>query len=938
MLTTYAAVDVETTGLNPDQDAIIEVGVVLFNRQGVLEQFESLVYPGRSIPAEITRLTGIDDAMVAEAPDLDSLRTPLRRLVGDNAVVGHNVNFDLAFLRAAYVGQTNRRVDTATLASIVLPSLGRYSLDNLVAHLGLAETGQGQSHRALSDARQTAALFLRLLAQASEMSLARLNEIVMTGGRIGWPETIFFEEALAMAAREAFTRGAGAGLETLWDPPAASGRVLAGGGQEPKRIDAEAIAGMLLPDSNFSRAFPDYEYREQQVAMVRRVGEAFNAEEHVFIEAGTGTGKSIAYLLPAAFWADLNDRPVVISTNTINLQDQLVHKDIPQLQRLLVFEVRAAVLKGKRNYLCTRLFEQMRHRGPSSADEMAVYARVLNWLPGSETGDLAEISLRGPDERLAWSRLSADNEGCNRETCAQVRCPLHMSRQRAARAHLIIVNHSLLLADVAAGSTIIPEYGDLIIDEAHHMEAAITDSLTFSADQRYLETLLEEINRPRAGLLGQVQAAVRAGAPADQGRALDAAVDPLREQGNLAAERAQDFFAALSFFLRDHTNARSQYSQQVRVTSGIRSQPYWDEVELAWDNLRRPLRSLAEGLLGVAAGVEELSESFDIEDVDSLQLGLVSLGRSLGELAAQGDGIILEPSEAWITWFELWRERISLNAAPLAVGPLFREHIFSAKDTVILTSATLRTASAGGGTEPQFDYIRERLSGQHADELAVGSPFDYQASTLIYLPTDIPEPNQPGYQRTVEQAIVDVAATLGGRTMALFTSYSQLSQMVREIEGPLAAAGITVLAQLEGASRQQLLTQFKAADARAVLLGTRSFWEGVDVPGEALQALLIVKLPFDVPSDPVFAARSETFESPFFEYSIPEAVLRFRQGFGRLIRRQNDEGIVVVLDKRVLTKRYGQLFLDALPACTVVRQRVGRLAELTERWFSRERG
>jgi DNA polymerase-3 subunit epsilon/ATP-dependent DNA helicase DinG len=223
-----------------------------------------------------------------------------------------------------------------------------------------------------------------------------------------------------------------------------------------------------------------------------------------------------------------------------------------------------------------------------------------------------------------------------------------------------------------------------------------------------------------------------------------------------------------------------------------------------------------------------------------------------------------------------------------------------------------------------------------ANELAVGSPFDYENSTLLYLVTDIPEPNKPGYQRYVEEAVVEVATALGGRTMVLFTAYGQLRQTLRAVEGPLSEAGITTLAQGEGASRQQLLTQFKREGSRVVLLGTRSFWEGVDIPGTALQALLIARLPFDVPSDPIFAARSEMFENSFFAYSVPEAVLRFRQGFGRLIRRQSDEGVVVILDKRVLTRRYGQMFLDSLPQCTVIRQRSGRLGELVLRWLNRE--
>jgi DNA polymerase-3 subunit epsilon/ATP-dependent DNA helicase DinG len=299
--------------------------------------------------------------------------------------------------------------------------------------------------------------------------------------------------------------------------------------------------------------------------------------------------------------------------------------------------------------------------------------------------------------------------------------------------------------------------------------------------------------------------------------------------------------------------------------------------------------------------------------------------------------MIAEPNDAMIYWAEVFKERLSLHAAPLHIGPLVEKYIFETKETVIMTSATLRTAGNRMDGEATFDYLKERLHAYHAEELAVGSPFDYESNTLLYLPTDMPEPNQPGYQRYVETAIVDVAKVLNGRTMALFTSYKQLAETAEAIEGQLADAGITVLAQLDGSSRQQLLEQFKQEDSRSVLLGTRSFWEGVDVPGEALQAVMLVKFPFDVPSEPIFAARSETFESPFFQYSIPEAVLRFRQGFGRLIRRIDDEGIVVVLDKRIISKRYGQAFLDALPQSVVVRQRIGRLSELTTRWMNRER-
>ena len=411
----------------------------------------------------------------------------------------------------------------------------------------------------------------------------------------------------------------------------------------------------------------------------------------------------------------------------------------------------------------------------------------------------------------------------------------------------------------------------------------------------------------------------------------------MRQEAQFAQERLAEFFTTLRMFFSEAINTRSQFAQQIRITPAVRVQPGYDEVELSWDNFNKILVSVVDGFIKMSQGLREAGEQFEIAGVEDLQLALSSNGRSLEETRANLDGIIITPKDEMIYWVEIFRERISLHAAPLHVGPLVDENIFQAKETVVLTSATLRTAGPEAPDEPNFAYMRNRISAFDVDELAVGSPFDYKNNTLLYLATDIPEPNQPGYQRYLEGAIIDVATAIGGRTMVLFTSYGQLSQTAKAIEGSLAKAGISTLAQRQGSSRQQLLEQFKRPNSQSVLLGTRSFWEGVDVPGDALQAVLIAKIPFDVPSDPIFAARSETFESAFFEYSIPEAVLRFRQGFGRLNRRGTDEGVVIVLDKRILTKRYGQLFIDALPDCTVLRQKTSRVGELTVRWLNRQK-
>jgi len=933
MSRTYVAVDVETTGLDPYRDEIIEIAAVVFDEEDVIEEWSSLVDPGRDVPPFITRLTGITPEMVDGAPTLLSLRGQLRRLLAEHIIVAHNVSFDMDFLERAHIGVGQRRLDTLTLASILLPAAGRYGLSNLARFLNLSPPAAAD-HRALDDASRTVELFHVLLERACNLKVAALSEIVEAGRHLNWPETLFFEEALRRRGRSAF--GEGSRPRRLFEPPKLDGHTL-NPRDDLELLDVDLIAGMLRPGGNFGSSFPGYEYRPQQVEMATSVAHAFNHGQHLIVEAGTGTGKSVGYLLPAAFWAQQNERCVVVSTNTINLQDQLLQKDLPQLQPLLPFDLRATVLKGKSNYLCTRLFQQIRHSGPSNADEMTLYARILVWLPQTKTGDVAEITLRSTGERLGWSRLSADNDGCRMDTCREERCPLHVARRRAEQAHVLVVNHSLLLADVAAGNRVLPPYKDLIVDEAHHLEGAVTDGLSFRADQRFLESLLDEVTRPRAGLVGDLQSRVRAATPQELSQTVDGYANQLRQAGQTANHRLQDFFSALDFFLQDHVSARSDYAQQVRLIPAVRTQPGWDEVEIAWSNVDVHLQAIVEGLGKLGAGLDNVLESYDVEDGDDLLVAVQSLGRTLEETRRQIQAIISEPDDDMIYWAELYKSRLSLHAAPLHVGPLVEEHIFNEKETVVLTSATLRTAGRGGYGDVSFAYLRDRLHAHHAEELAVGSPFDYESNTLLYLVRDMPEPNQPGYQRYVEEAVVAVGRALGGRTMALFTSYGQLRATARAVAGPLEEADVDLLVQGEGASRRQLLEQFKNADSRCVLLGTRSFWEGVDVPGEALSAILIARLPFDVPSDPIFAARSETFENSFFEYSIPEAVLRFRQGFGRLIRRRDDEGIVVVLDKRVLTRRYGQSFLDALPPCTVIRQPHDRLAELVERWFNRDR-
>ncbi len=942
---TYVALDLETTGLSAERDAIIEIGAVKFRDGRTLDTFSTFVSPGRPIPLKITELTGIRDQDVADAPGLFDVLPALARFVGETPIVGHSVNFDLAFLQQHSDKFKNDYLDTFELASVLCPDAERYSLQSLAQLMGI---DVDRAHRALDDAVASQQLFYELFERAQALPLRILKEIVHQGKRGKWAAAHFFREALGAAIhRPAAQRWADQSVQQILTPPQTmdvsrrARRLQAAAEQRP--LDVDELAALLEMEGAFHAKLSGYEHRPQQVAMLRRVAQALNDSDHLLVEAPTGVGKSLAYLVPAVYWGVQNGQPVIVSTNTINLQEQLYQKDLPTLARILPIDFRAAVLKGRSHYLCQARLQATRRRGARSADEARVLAKILVWLLGAGDGDSVgdgdDLFLPDYAEQAIWRRLSADNEGCNPERCRYFQrgaCYFYGARRAAESSHLIIVNHALLLADVAVQNRVLPEYKHLIVDEAHHLESATTNGLHFETDQSRMRRMLREIGHVRpdgrvTGLLADVIGHCQnAGLPEET----MVKVELLIGKVGVAARRAWDqltpFFDALEEFVEEHQQGRrNQYAFRMRVTSGLRVQPAWEAVEIAWDNAYLPMKAIVENLERLIRGLDEL-EALDVSDAKDLQTHVLGIARQLKKAGDQISQMIYEPEDDLIYWIErnARRDSLRLHAAPLHVGPMVEEHLFHEKESVILTSATLQI----GGS---FDFLRERLNAWDADELVVGSPFDYENSTLVYLIDDIPEPGQQGYQRAVEQGMAALFRATKGRAMALFTSYSQLRSTLHAIKAPLAQAGITVQAQGQGVSRVQLLENFSTGERR-VLLGTRSFWEGVDVPGEALSCLAIAKLPFSVPSDPIFAARSETFEQPFFDYAVPETILRFLQGFGRLIRTRTDRGVVAVFDKRLLTKSYGSLFIESLPHPTIRKGSVALLPQVAAQWIDRE--
>jgi DNA polymerase-3 subunit epsilon/ATP-dependent DNA helicase DinG len=921
------SIDIETTGLSEERDAIIEIGAVKFKGHRVEAEWTSLINPGKHIPDFISGLTGITDAEVRNAPKFRDIIQDLEAFVGDAPVIGHNVRFDLGFLQKGGILKYNEVIDTYELAAVLMPTASRYNLGALGKQLGILLPA---THRAMDDARVTMAAFNKLFELARELPLDVITEIVRLSEPIEWDAFWTFQEVLKAKAKDGIQakktkkQSAPSFYDDAKYPPLDNP-------EKPIPLNVDEVASVLEYGGPFSQYFETFEQRPEQVDMLRAVTNALSFGSHLMVEAGTGVGKSFAYLVPAALFAKQNNTRVVVSTNTINLQDQLVQRDLPNLSQALNLDFRFALLKGRSNYLCPRRLENLRHFGPRTADEMRVLAKVMVWQLDNTSGDRSELNLTGPTEREVWNRMSAEDDACTTDTCIKRTggaCPFHRAKSASQNANVLVVNHALLLSDVATGSKVLPEYSHLIIDEGHHLESATTNALSFRLNQFDMDRMMKEVGGTNAGVLGRLLGETNEALRPSDFALLQQKVARATDMAFRIEQLNREFFNVLGEFARLQREGQppSNYAWQARVLPATRTLPFWDEVEMAWDSTDETFSLLITALSEIYKAAADLyADGHDnLEDVIA---DIGNVARRLTEAEANISGMISKPIQGMVYWIEVQpnQNRLSLNAAPLSVGPLIEKYLWHEKRSVILTSATL---TAHG----EFQYLRNTLGADEADEMQLGSPYDYESAALLYIANDIPEPNQNGYQQILDKTLIATAKATSGRMLVLFTSYAALKKTSQAITGPLAREEIYVYEQGDGASPNALLESFKATE-RAVLLGTKSFWEGVDVPGDSLSIVVITKLPFDVPTDPLIAARSEMYEDSFNQYYLPESILKFRQGFGRLIRTASDRGVVAILDRRVLTKQYGRLFLESLPPCTARQGPAANLSREAGKWL-----
>ena len=694
------------------------------------------------------------------------------------------------------------------------------------------------------------------------------------------------------------------------------------------RLDPQRVAADLGPEGPIAREHGRYEDRESQRDMAATIARVYNDGGVGLLEAGTGVGKSLGYLVPALRWAAANGDRTIVSTNTINLQEQLVGKDLPFLARALGDQkVRFALLKGWRNYLCKARLAQATEGAAQLFDDGTAsdLKAIAAWAERTSDGSLADLPT--PPRPEMWDEVSAEGDICTRMKCPHFNdCFVFKARRAAADADVIVVNHHLLLSDVAvrrasqnwSDAAVLPAYGRLIVDEGHHLEDAAAAHLGSTVTRRGMQRLVNRLDRRGKGLLPALATRLSASNDLLSTASLDLLESRLEPAVRGLREKSAMLFDLLDLLMQE-TN-----EPVVRLTNAFATHPIWKGgLTRALEDTLGEIEMLGEGLRTVRERIEG-STKLD-EAVAPLMNEMRSVAR---RLETAGDGLrralAPPPDDDSVRWVEVrGRERsVAVSSVPLDLAPILRDDLFKRLDSAIVTSATL-TASRGDvvSDAKRFDFLARRL-GLDDPELTptmavFPSPFHYETQSLLVIPTDVPAPNADadGHRRALTRVVLDVAEDADGGLFVLFTSHREVRQMAAELRARGTERRWPLLVHGEE-SRDALLSRFRAS-GQAILLGTASFWEGVDVPGDALRGLIIAKLPFRVPTEPVTAAQCEAITArggdPFTEFMVPHASLRLKQGFGRLIRTSTDRGVVVLGDARIVTKRYGRGLLEELP-------------------------
>ncbi|TSB46945.1 ATP-dependent DNA helicase DinG [Alkalicoccobacillus porphyridii] len=930
----YVVLDLETTGHSAAKgDRIIQIGAVKIVNGSIVDRFVSYVNPEQPISHFIQDLTGITDDDVQDAPLFRDVASELLDFMKDCAFVAHNVQFDWSFLSSqlkieGYVVPKPAMYDTVELARIFMPTEESYNLGMLAEQLNLTHD---RPHQADSDAEATAYVLLHVLNKLNSLPLLTLQQLLPLSKRykshihLNIQDLINEKIKTNQTGEKDFDCFRGLAIKKYNEPSK----------DELTAVENPPLAESFLgDDSLLKKAFSQYEHRAGQGQMMNIVYQAFTDNQHALIEAGTGTGKSLAYLLPAALYAFESQKPVVISTQTIPLQDQLLLRDAPLLQSIMPVPLRIALLKGRSHYLDLRKFELSLDREDDySYDVILSKSQILVWLTQTDYGDAEELNLPSGGKSFWYEVQSDAASDLGRYSPWFSRCFYHRARKRARQAHIIITNHALLLTDIVHNQQLIPSYTHVVLDEAHHLEDTASERLGIRTDYLSFAFLLGRLaDTSEDGILYKMsKLAKKAGHPSDKWLECSSKLEEAKVE-------VDELFRMIHEYA---IQAKKKGSSDIgRVRYAYRA---FDEPGELWSAILECVMRVHSVISHVCLELERLSTLIENEltQFEYRERALWSDGmRMIASLCEEDEQLyelLLEYDQNQVYWIEAEpkgaKNATFLYGKPIDVSERLADELFGQKKSVVLTSATLTV----NGT---FDYQIHRLGLQDfgVKTALIESPFSYQRQAKVLIPSDLPaikDVSDEDFAIEVAIKIWRVAEVSRGKLMVLFTSYEMLGKVYQHVKDLNHQEQFQMIGQgITSGSRVKLMKMFKQSE-HGLLFGTSSFWEGIDLPGDELKHVIIVRLPFSPPDEPLLKAQldkvKEEGKNPFMEVSLPQAIIRFKQGFGRLIRTQHDTGCVFVFDRRITTTRYGSLFLKSLPDVPI---HEGKLEDLLEEHLS----
>lgn len=903
----YVALDLETTGLEQDAE-IIEIGLVFVNGDKIVDQWQRFVKPTKPLPREITRLTGITPRMLEDAPAWEDICDEVAEKLEGRLLLAHNAPFDRSRLNYAFGRDLpNDWLDSHDIAKLFMPSLTSYKLVAIAADLGVEDPGH---HRALNDAYVAAAVTQRLYAEILRTDPFVLQDMANVLA-VNTPLRRLLEAAVPLCCPAEPKPEALPDWHTAGTP----------------QLDFAHAADFFAADGLMAVAHQAYEERPEQSAMLSAISKALETRRHAIIEAGTGTGKSFAYLVPALLWSYENDSHLIVSTATITLQEQLYRQDIPFLRKALGFPFEATISKGRSNYLCRRRFLQSLKNVDNLADTERIFlAALIRHLETDPTGDKERLNFNKLEHQY-WQGVAATADTCLNRRCPHFNdCYYFNNRRAAEKSQVIIVNHSLLLQDLKHDGGILPQYDQVIIDEAHHLEDEATRQWTDTIDLELLRKSMAALKRPQ-GILNRLKVKAQS-APelVFDTVEIDSRVTELRQDAEDLENRLKALIAHSAGL------PELQRVSDKRLTDKVRHQAWWQDLAGELSTLLNLLTAFTR------TGNRLLDRVREAEDLEGIARELLFSLDTFKEALAQLETLLSGENTDYVHWLKSidagWGKNLLLYSARIDIAPLLKEGLFNAKDSVILTSATL-------AVNRQLTFTAEKYlldPGSYVSFICA-APFDYAHQSLIAIPTDHPDYSKVSdmdYSYNVARDLAALIPAVDGDMLVLFTSYAMLNRVYFALKKDRSLKDYTILGHGQDGNRSSIIATMQRK-RKTVVLGASSFWEGVDVPGAHLRTVVIAKLPFAPPTMPVESARSERLEaqgkSAFAKLSLPHAILRFRQGAGRLIRSGRDHGAIVILDNRLLNKNYGRQFIGSLPEQPLITADMAEICSQLNTWL-----